>query len=398
MQRSGDPAAVVIGAHVNGLGVARSLARLRVDVACITTRPFDIAQMSCAVSETRALPDAHADPGALIDLLREQARVWRGRALFPTSDDAVECLARHHDELAQSYVLTVEPWERTRDVVEKDRMHHLAERAGLDVPRCYGLIDDVLGSPLRFPVVVKPIRHDRLIDHRGRKAYLVHDEAQLIAAARDLGELQSPALVFEWLAGNDQDLFIHCLYMDGRGEPSAGVTVQKIRQSPPWVGSARVARLVEEPVGIRDASIALLRAARVRGPAYVEFKRDPNTGSLRFVEVNCRSALYGSLPAASGIDLVRLCWDDFVRAEPVRAVDTGWRGHWIQLQADVGCSILYGRRESLSLRSFLAPYAGPHVYAVWSASDPAPFAHQSRLALHRLARAPFATRSEAEAP
>lgn len=385
MRPSPAPGAVVVGAHVNGLGVARALANIGVDVACLSTRPFDIAHVSRAVSDSVSLPEVHDDPDALVEFLRENAARWRGRALFPTSDDSVLALARNHEELSQSYVLTVEPWERMRDVLDKDRMHRLAARAGLNVPTCHGSPDEAARARLSFPLVVKPIHHDRLIDSLGRKAYLIDNPTELETAAAELRAIECPALVFEYVPGDDSDLFIHCLYMDARGEPSVGVTVQKIRQNPPWVGSARVARLVDDPEGIREASIALLRAAEVRGPAYVEFKRDPSSGALRFIEVNCRSALYGSLPAAGGVDLVRSCWQDFACGEAVRNEHTGWRGYWIQLQADVACSVLFGRREGLRLGSFLSPYRAPHVFAVLSAADPAPFVLQSKLALHRLA-------------
>ncbi len=385
-------AAVVIGAHVNGLGVARSLAALGIEVACLSTRPFDIAHVSRAVTEPHGLAGAHDDPEVFVDFLRQNASRWRGRAVFPTSDDALRCLARHHEELSRSYILTFEPWERIRTLLEKDAMHDLAKSAGLDVPHCYGTTEDVVRSdvPLRYPVVVKPVRHDRLIDRLGRKAFLARDATELAEASATVRDIRCPSLVFEYVPGEDSELFIHCLYMDAAGEPSSGATVQKVRQNPPGIGSARVARLVEDPCDLREASIALLRAAAARGPAYVEFKRDARTGAFRFIEVNCRAALYNSLPAAAGIDLVRSSWQDFVLGGAVRNEDTGWRGYWIQLQADLACSALFGRQEGLDVRSFLAPYRSPHIYAVLSPTDPQPFLRQSALAVRRAANAPLA--------
>ena len=321
-----------------------------------------------------------------MDLLRECRGNWRGRTLFATSDDALTLLSRNHEELSANYRVACEPWGRMEAVVRKDAMHHLAERAGLDVPRCWGRVGEtaVGGEEPTFPVVVKPVFHDRLIDHLRVKALLADGPEELEEVGRELKEIGSTGLVFEKVPGADSEIFVHCFYVDSRGEPSAGVTVRKDRQAPPEVGSARVARIVDTPARIREASVELMRTARLRGPAFVEFKRDARTGSMRFIEINCRSALYGSLTAAGGADLVRATWQDYAAGEAVRMEPNGWRGYWIQLQADFGRSLLHGRGEGLRMREFARPYRAPHIYAVLSAKDPCPFALQSLLLLRRL--------------
>ncbi len=376
--KSTPPGAVVIGAHANGLGVVRSLASLGVDVASISTRPFDIAHVSRGVSERASVPTFHDRPEDVLDLLEARAERWRGWALFPTNDDAVVLLARHHDRLESSYRLTVDPWERMADVIDKDRMDALAKRAALAVPRCYGDAAQVLGAEETFdyPVIVKPLRHERLIDAFGVKVFVASDRSELASAVEKLAAAESPGLVFDYVPGADAEIFVYCVYMDSAGEPSAGLTVQKVRQNPPRTGGARVARVVDDPPGIREASVALMREAKVRGPAFVEFKRDPRDGVLRFIEVNCRAVLFNALPARAGLDLVRATWLDFVESQTARLAENGWRGYWIHLQADLLCSLVFRRQERLSRAAFAAPYRAPHVLAIWEAADPRPFALQ----------------------
>jgi predicted ATP-grasp superfamily ATP-dependent carboligase len=88
--------------------------------------------------------------------------------------------------------------------------------------------------------------------------------------------------------GPDSQIYVYCTYVDVRGEPTRGVTVRKIRQSPPFFGVARVAEVVAEQPHLRDASIELLRRIGHRGIAIVEFKLDPRDGRFRFFEVNGR--------------------------------------------------------------------------------------------------------------
>ena len=50
-----SPGAVVVGAHINGLGVIRALGPRGVPIAAVSTRPYDIAQHSRWVSERHEL-------------------------------------------------------------------------------------------------------------------------------------------------------------------------------------------------------------------------------------------------------------------------------------------------------------------------------------------------------
>ena len=146
------PGAVVVGAHVNGLGVIRALAARGIRIASISTRPFDVAHHSRWVSERHALPELHQRRESLVELLEHNARRWDGWGVFPTNDDALTALAQHHERLSRFYRLPLQPWETVADVVDKDRMHALAQRAGIDAARSATgrRRADGGASPLRF--------------------------------------------------------------------------------------------------------------------------------------------------------------------------------------------------------------------------------------------------------
>jgi predicted ATP-grasp superfamily ATP-dependent carboligase len=374
--------AVVVGAHVNGLGVIRALAAQRVPTVAISTRSFDVAHHSRWVREHHQLFELHQRRESLAELLERNERHWRGFAVFPTNDDALTALAQHHDRLAGAYRLTVQPWETVADIVDKDRMHGLAKDAGLEVPVCHGPASaETAAKPLPYPVVVKPIQHDRLISSSGRKLFLARGPGELREAIGRLEASDLRGLVFEFVPGPDRNLYVYCVYLDARGEPSAGVAVQKLRQNPPLIGGARVAQIVPDVPDLREATVELLRRAGFRGMAFAEFKRDPGTGRLVFIEVNGRAVQFNSLLPPTGVDLVSMCWSDFVLGERPRARPTGWSGSWIHLQADIRCSLSYRRLEGLTAAEFVAPYRRPKTFAVWSASDPRPYLAQTALGM-----------------
>ena len=364
--------AVVVGAHVNGLGVVRSLAPLGIPVAVVSTRPFDVAHRSRDVVASVNLPGFHEDPESLLDVLDAHAREWHGWALFPTNDDAVIVLSQHHERLSKQFRPTVPPWDVMGPLVDKDRMHELASRVGLDVPRCHGEAGpDLDPRSVTFPAIVKPIRHDRLISAAGVKLFLARDPAELAAACARLASAGVRGLVYEMVPGPDSEIHVYCVYVGEDGEPSAGATVRKLRQNPPGIGGARVAEIVAEEPELREASVELLRRAGFRGIAFVEFKRDPSSGRFRFIEVNGRPVLFNRLPARAGVDLVRMAWSELCGDRP-SGRPNGWRGAWIDFQADLFCALFLRRVERLRLADYVAPYRGRKIFAVWSARDPGP--------------------------
>lgn len=376
------PGAVVVGAHVNGLGVIRALGARGIRIASVSTRPFDVAQHSRWVSERHQLPGFHQARESLVDFLEHHRARWPGWAVFPTNDDSLTALSQHHERLSSSYRLPLPPWKTAADVVDKDRMHALAERAGLDVPVCHGAADaQTAGKPMRFPVLVKPIQHDRLISSFGAKLFLARNPVELATANQRLQQAGAPGLVFDLVPGPDSNIYVYCVYVDARGEPSPGVTVRKLRQNPPVIGGARVAEIAREIPVLRNASVELLREAGFRGMAFVEFKRDPRSGRFVFIEVNGRAVQFNSILAPTGVDLTGMAWTDFVAGQPPRVRPTGWRGSWIHLQADIRCSLVHRREERLGLSELTAPYRQPKTFAVWSRSDPRPYLAQTRLAL-----------------
>ena len=376
------PGAVVVGAHVNALGVIRALAARRIPIVAVSTRAFDVAQHSRWVSESRQLFQLHERRESLVEFLEQNQARWPGWAVFPTNDDALTALAQHHERLSRTYRLTVQAWEITADLVDKDRMHALARNVGLDVPVCYGPgTADTAEAVVRYPVLVKPIQHDRLISLFGAKLFLARDAKQLRSATDRLNEAGLRGLVFEFVPGPDRNLCVYCVYIDAHGEPSEGITVRKLRQNPPLIGGARVAETAPEEPVLREATVELLRRAGFRGMAFAEFKLDPRGGRPMFIEVNGRAVQFNSLLPPTGIDLVDMTWSDFVVGEPPRARPTGWNGSWIHLQADIRCSFSYRHLERSSFGELLAPYRRPKTFAVWSSSDPRPYVTQMALGL-----------------
>lgn len=359
MERLG---AIVIGGYVNGLGLLRALAARDIPVAVVTTRPYDVAHRSGWCVAHEAVADLDERPDALIALLERWARERAGWLLLPTNDEALVALSRHRDRLAERYRVAAPPWSVTRQVVDKRALLEVARAAGIDLPHRYGpaVADSVERGDLRFPVIVKPVLGYRFASRFGSKLFVARDRDELRRAVARLAGAGLEGDVFDLVPGGDEMLYAYCTYVDARGVAHDGVTVRKLRQSPPLFGVARVAEVVDEIPELRAATHAVLERIGFRGVAAAEFKRDPRDGRFRFLEVNGRSVVYNALLRRAGLDLATLAWDDLVERRATASRANGWRGAWTNLHADLLYSALY-RHQRVTLGGFLAPYGRPRV-------------------------------------
>lgn len=381
--------AIVIGGYVNGLGVVRALAARRIPTALITTKPYDIAHRSRWVSTHAPLFQLDEEPDRLLALLEQRAPQWSGWAVFPTNDGALAALARHHARLSTTYRIIAPTEDVARYFLDKELMLDVARAVGVDLPRCYGpAVPATVAHPdLRFPVVVKPRVGYRFFSRFGFKLFVAADRNELRSCIARLAAAGLDGHIFDLIPGLDNQIYAYCTYIDRTGEPREGVTIRKLRQSPPFFGVARAAEIVADNPDLREATIAMLRRIGFHGMAAAEFKLDPRDGRFRFFEINGRSVIYNGLLRRGGLDLAGLAWSEEMdgRLEPARPND--WSGVWVNLHADLLYSSLYRHVAPVSVSELLATYRRPVLEAVWSASDPLPFLTQwSRTAREGIAR------------
>jgi predicted ATP-grasp superfamily ATP-dependent carboligase len=374
----GGPGAIVVGGHVNGLGLVRALAARGIATAVVTSAPWDVAHASRHVVAHEAVAGMEEHPERLVEILDRHARTWAGWALLPANDEALAAITRHHDRLAATYRVAAPPPGAAAYFLDKARMLDVAEAVGMDLPRRWGPADAATAArdDLVFPVVVKPNVAYRFRARFGCKLFAAADRRELDEAIARLAASGLRGEVFDLVPGPDSEIYAFCTYLDGAGEPRGDLTVRKIRQAPPRFGVARVAELVETDPRLRDAAITMLRRMGHRGIASAEFKRDPRDGRFRFLEVNGRSVIYNRLLRRGGLDVAALAWADQVCGAPFSATPSGWNGVWVNLHADLLYWLLRRGDGVPTLAELCAPYRRPVIDAVWSAADPRPFVTQ----------------------
>jgi predicted ATP-grasp superfamily ATP-dependent carboligase len=376
---------LVVGAHVAGLGVIRSLGERGVPVVALHYQPGEMGQVSRYARERRRIPHPEAATEEFLGFLHE-ATDLHGGLLVPTEDAALVTLARHREELEGLYLPALPGWDVVGRIIDKKHTYELATRLGLPCPRTFtpasGPEAVHSARQVGFPCLVKPCVGHRFYELFGAKMVAAADEDSLLAACRLAWEAGQEVMVQELIPGDDaQGVNYNSYFWEGR--PVAEFTASKVRLAPAGLGFPRVvvSRAVPEAV---EMGRAILSALGFFGFSCTEFKRDPRDGRLKLMEVNGRHNVSSRLAVRCGLNFPHLMYEHLARGRLPKHLGPQSLGvYWIDEFKDAAFSLAHWGRERHPPSAYLRPYLAPHVFATFALRDPLPFVRRSGYLLLR---------------
>lgn len=369
------PEAVVFDGFATTLTAARSLRRRGIRVTVVPMARHDVAQYSRAVSESVSL--IGGTPEDVCALLRERSRSWRGRVLLP-NDVALETLARHGEELRESYRFVVPDWGTTRFILRKNLTHEAAAGAGVRAAVSHGLLTRELAATFRgpFPAILKPLNSAAFQRVLPGKLFRVDAPGQLPTLFEKLARANLTAELLEYIPGPDTASHNYVCYRDGKGRCWGEAVFRKLRKRPPSFGIGRVwvtdvdPRVEKELI---ERARAVLDRIAWHGAVSAEFKIHADTDEPFLIEINGRTSFAFRIAEACGLDLNWMIYRDALGLPLEEPRRNAWRGAMIHLSAEIANLCFSRREESFTMRAYVAPYLGPKVFAVWDWRDPVPF-------------------------
>lgn len=308
-----DTPAVVLGAGVNGLGVARSLARAHVPVWLLDAdakRP----EMHTRAAKPVTVRSLHGE--ALVEeLLRLAATQFSGTrpVLLLTQEESVKTISHHRDRLSALYRFSLPPMDVVDTLLHKESFQNLAEQLGSPIPplvHIRTLADLPAIETLRYPVVIKPGERSTEYSQQFKKAYRVE---HAVAGAELIGRIlpvMADIVVQEWIEGPDSNIYFCLQSLDRQGHVAASFTGRKIRSWPPQVGgTASCVAAPEAHEELSGLTAKFFQAAGVIGMASMEYKRDSRSGEFRMVEPTVgRTDYQEEVATLNGVNLPHAAW------------------------------------------------------------------------------------------
>jgi D-aspartate ligase len=373
------PPAIVIGLDsITGLQTARILASRGVPVIALAKDPKHYCSRT-RVCERVLRADTDGE-----ELVATLAALGPGLAekgvLFPCSDGAVAQVSRGRRRLAAWYHLALPAHETVELLMDKGSFAVYARDRGLPIPPTFLLRsrDDAerAAESLSYPAVLKPsIRKPEWDRNSKQKAFTVTDGAELLALYDRTAAWADVLVAQQWIRGTVRDHYTCNCYLDAESRPLVTFVTRKLRQWPPETGIGSLGEEARNDTVLSE-TLRLFEGARFHGLAYLEMKRDPQTGEHHIIEPNVGRPTGRSATAeAGGVELLYTMYCD-VAGLPLPPDRTQrYRGtKWIYARTDLQSALHDWRRGELTLGEWRRSLRGPKVDAVLSLRDPAPFA------------------------
>ena len=307
-------------------------------------------------------------------------------AVMAVSEGHLLELAALHGKLGATKVLTPDA-ERLVAVLDKARTFEVARSLGIAVPADWQPVvgDDFAAraAAISYPVAVKwadPNAVQAALAAAGtalEKVEYAADAAQLMSILARYDALGRWPLVQTYCPGYGLGQMLH---MAG-GRATLRFQHRRLREFPPSGGVSSFCASVplDQHAAQMAQSEALLAALGWQGPAMVEYRFDPVTGTYWLMEINGR--FWGSIPLAWHCG-AHFAWETYRSA--MLGADGG-QGPYRQRRAryvipDAKRTVMVLRDGKLPLSKrldamarFFADFLDPRVrYYVWSLRDPGP--------------------------
>lgn len=380
ISRFRKPPAVILGAADNGLSFLRSLGRRGIPVVALGSRNEN--GLFSRYGFPLIVPDPVTNEDALAQSMQELGEALPTRAvLIPTGDAFALFVSKHAGLLEKVFDFNVADYETITALTNKKLQYEYARGQGLATPTTYYprdvSLEDIARS-VRYPCLLKPCIAHLWRQYRMQhglmglgKAMEARSPSELIQTHNRVENSGVEMMVQEKIGGGEDRLWSVLAYFNRASDTLAVFTKRKLRQYPLDYGDGCF-QVSAWDAEVAELGVRFLRGLKYRGNAGVEFKRDPEDGMLKLMEVNPRSLAATHIAVSSGVDLPFIAYADS-RGDPVAPAATFRDGvKWINFEKDLKAFREHRRRGDLDLSHWVKSWQGERCYAYFAWDDPLP--------------------------
>ena len=268
-----------------GYTILRSLHSKGLKVWAADTSKKNICSMSKFCAGSFVYPDPFSHEEAFIKILKEKVATLHPKVLMPTHDESV-VIMRHRDELPKELIIPYENAEKLLMLANKAQSTEIARKAGVSVPEVYQTVDQVK----RYPVVFKTV-----IGNSAKGVYFPSNKEELLRLMSE--HKKDDTLLQEWVGGTDYS--VDCVRWDGFCKISV---YHALVTKTDGGGTTTQREIVHMPQLEAEAKI-MVDAVDFHGVCGLDFRYDPETNKVAYIETNVRFTGGIATPVAAGFDI-----------------------------------------------------------------------------------------------
>ncbi|MFZ2498672.1 hypothetical protein [Methanosarcina sp.] len=372
------PGVIVIGDHVQGLGIIRSLGKRQIPIYLVHEKKLCIGRFSKYLRKFIKSPKI-SDHTNYLSFMIEIAKKYNlfGFILMPTNDAAVYMLSKNKEMLEEYYKIPTPSFEIIDFAYNKKLTILLAEKNNIPVPFTFypKNSEEISATPLniKYPVIIKGIVGHEFYKKTGVKTFKANSKEELIESFKKIEYIldSSQIMVQEVIPGDTELMYSFCSFFKD-GEIIGWWTGRKIRSHPMDFGTGTFAKSVYEP-RLLELGKLLLNSMNYYGVSEIEFKLDPRDGKFKLIEMNARTWLWHSLAARCGIDFPYILYCDMTGKQIQNSNNFNDEIAWIHLYTDIAVAWSSILKNDMKLKDYISSLKCKKEFAVLSLDDPLPF-------------------------
>lgn len=364
---------VIIGGHIQALGLARQVAKKQVEVVLLLDTAWAVARFSRYVTKIVY----YQTPEELHLQIMQLQLSHKATLLFPTNDEAVEVLSNHYEEYNTHFAMGIPNPSIVELFNNKRNAYQYVANNGIPCPKCWypNTIDEVrqIATTLEYPVVVKPAVMYSFHATFGKKAYRCDNAEELETIFQRIAAVNYPIdtiLIQEFLSGGPNHLYSYGVFAVD-GESKAAVTANRIRQNPMDFGNSTTFAQTCHVPQIEEQSIKLLQLVNYFGLGEVEWMYDPQSGTYKFLEINTRAWKWHTISNQLGFSFIG-AMIDYYNGKDTAPIQSNEIVGWVERLTDWTVVTKEYIKRRMYLKDVCQTYKMPKENAVWQWSDPLP--------------------------
>lgn len=312
-----NPGVIIIGGHVQGLGIARIFGDQNIPVILLDKTNINLTRHSKFCNSF-----VKYEPGKLLDKLMNigTQNKYKNWLLMPTNDLHVEVLSRNKVELSKYFKVSTEDYDVLKYFFNKRLTYKLAEKIGVDIPKTWiaDSYDDLIKTDIAYPCIIKPAVMHTFYSQTKKKVFVCNDKSELEENySRALRIIPNNEIIIQdIIPGTSEHQYSVCFMFD-RKKPLVTLSARRARQHPPDFGNATTyAETVTIPE-IVEYAVKILTEVKFSGVCEVEFKYDTRDNKFKFLEVNPRTWKWHSMAVKSKSPVLMSLFNNIYGLDPI---------------------------------------------------------------------------------
>ncbi len=311
------PGVLIIGGHVQGLGIARIFGKNKIPVVLLDTTSVNLTRHSKYCQKCIKYKE-----GNLLETLlslgnQKQYANW---LLMPTNDKHVGILGDHKEELSKHFKVSTTNSKALSYFFNKRHTYKLASDLNIPIPTTLTADswEELSKLNIVYPCIIKPAVMHTFYSQIKKKVFVCNNATELKQNYQRAIELipKNEVIIQDIIPGNSEHQYSVCFMFDGE-EPLVTLSARRARQHPPDFGNATTyAETVDIPELVVSAK-KILKQINFTGVCEVEFKFDTRDNTYKFLEVNPRTWKWHTLAEKSDSPILMSLYHYMYDLEPI---------------------------------------------------------------------------------